>query len=355
MAAKPGILSFAYAFFERIWGGSSLAARYGFDIPSEKKAGEVWLISGHPSFDCRVAEGAFAGKTLNELVAEYPSALLGEHARPGRLGRFPLLLKLLDCADILSVQVHPDDQTARRLGEPDDGKTEMWHVLDAAPGSELICGLDPSLGPRDFSSAIQLGTIDAKMQRLVARTGDSLFVPAGTVHAIGKGIVLAEIQQNSDLTYRVHDWGRRQPDGTLRTLHVAKALEAVHFGALPAGIVRPLSCQCGGASCSVLAACPYFAARLFPIDGCAQLSTYQDSFHILLGKTGVLSVVTDEEQHALRPGHTLLVSARCREFRIAGLGECLDYFVPRMDRDILNPLRTAGYMPHDLLQLGIPG
>ncbi|MBM3290832.1 MAG: mannose-6-phosphate isomerase, partial [Candidatus Hydrogenedentes bacterium] len=229
MPTNYGILRFHEQYFERIWGGQRLRTLYGKPIPPDKPIGEAWLISDHPSAVSVVADGPHAGRTLHDLIEEDAEALLGPGVKLTPHGRFPLLLKLLDSTDVLSVQVHPDDATAAALGEPDVGKTEMWHVLHADPGAELICGLRPGTTPDQMRAAIASGTLERHLVRFTVKPGDSVYVPAGTVHAIGKGIVLAEIQQNSDLTYRLYDWSRVDASGKARELHVEKGLRATRF------------------------------------------------------------------------------------------------------------------------------
>nr|HPK00742.1 class I mannose-6-phosphate isomerase [Candidatus Hydrogenedentota bacterium] len=232
------ILRFKERYYERVWGGQKLKALFGKPFPDNVPVGEAWLISDHPGDESVIDGGFWKGQTLQALLAADARALLGANARTTPAGRFPLLLKLLDAAESLSVQVHPDDACAERLGEPDVGKTEMWSVLQAEPGSELIYGLKPEVGREAFSNAVANGDIEPLLNRFPVQAGDSVFVSAGTVHAIGAGVVLAEIQQNSDLTYRIHDWGRLDSDGQPRTLHLEKALEAIHFSPTPAeGVV----------------------------------------------------------------------------------------------------------------------
>ncbi|MCX5758176.1 MAG: class I mannose-6-phosphate isomerase [Candidatus Hydrogenedentes bacterium] len=256
-----GILRFEEGYFPRIWGGRKLEVLFGKPLPPEQAVGEAWLVADHAVHESVVAEGPHRGRTLHDLVNKHPQALLGRLAPVTPFGRFPLLLKLLDARDVLSVQVHPDDACAKRLGESDVGKTEMWCVLDAESGSELICGLDPGLAPDAFAAAVRDGSIARHMCRYPVHAGSALFVPAGVVHALGAGVVLAEIQQNSDLTYRLYDWERTDADGAPRPLHVEKAMAAMHFGQEHSGPVRPLVYEVDGVRHTMLAACRYFAAE----------------------------------------------------------------------------------------------
>lgn len=333
------ILRFTERYYERIWGGHKLRALYGKPVPENVRIGEAWLISDHPGDESVIAEGPFAGRTLQDLLAADAQALLGATARPTPSGRFPLLLKLLDSAESLSVQVHPDDDCAKRLGEPDVGKTEMWHVLQADPGSELICGLDPAVGREAFAHAVSGGSVETLLNRFPVQAGTSVFVAAGTVHAIGGGIVLAEIQQNSDLTYRIYDWGRLGSDGKTRELHLEKALEAIHFGSPHGGEAAPLACHAeDGAERTVLAACRQFAADHIACRGCYKRDTRGDSFHILLAKSGPLAVDVGQKTHTIDVAQAVLIPGQHEHYRVEGLGEFLDYYVPDLELDIIQLL-----------------
>jgi mannose-6-phosphate isomerase len=317
-----GVLRFEEGYIPRIWGGRKLEGLLGKPLPPDGNIGEAWLIADHAVHESVVAEGPHRGRTLHDLVTEHPQALLGRLASPTPFGRFPLLLKLLDAREVLSVQVHPDDACAKRLGEPDAGKTEMWYVLDAEPGSELICGLDPGLAPEAFVDAVRDGSIARRVCRYPVHAGSALLVPAGVVHALGAGVVLAEIQQNSNLTYRLYDWERTDANGVPRSLHVEKALAAIHFGERHPGLA-----DCGlRARRDVLAACPYFAAERIEVEGVVERLTHGDSFHIVLAVHGAIEV----EGVRLRTGEAALVPAECPLFRVSGTGVFLDYYVPEL-------------------------
>lgn len=337
------------AYMPRIWGGKKLRDRFGKPVPNEP-IGEAWLVSDHPQHVSRVVEGPAAGRSLHELLEEDPEALLGTHAKPTCHGRFPLLLKLLDAQDLLSVQVHPDDHTAKRLGEPDVGKTEMWHVLDAAPGAELYCGLQPEVDAAQFCRAIEQGNVSGLIARITATPGTNVFVKAGTVHAIGADVLIAEIQQNSDLTYRIDDWGRVDAQGKPRELHIEKALEVIRFGAHK-GQQPGLKREIGKASIMTLAACKFFAAEEIQVQGIARRSTRNTSFHLLLGKSGDVTVAGGGEEKLLTPGAALLVAGACNEFTLEGQGSALDYYVPEIEADIVRPLQEAGHSPDAIAAL----
>ncbi len=346
------LLRFDEGYFERIWGGQKLRSHLGKPIPPSKPIGEAWLIADHPTFVSRVANGPLRDTTLRQLMEQDAVALLGRRAQPTIHGRFPLLLKILDANDVLSVQAHPDDACAKQLGEPDVGKTEMWHVLQAEPGSELICGLDTGVTRQTFAVAVQDGSLEQLMIRFTVDEGDSVFVPAGTVHAIGAGNLLAEIQQNSDLTYRLYDWGRVQADGTPRQLHIEKALEAIHFGSPHAGLVEALGYRREGAKCTVLAACRHFATELIEVEGGFRRETKSASFHILLGKSDGLVCRGTGGSERLGRGQALLVPGSWDTYTVEGQGAFLDYYVPDLQQDIVAPLLANGHSMDLIVRLG---
>ncbi len=206
-----------------IWGGTRLLKNWN------KKAntptiGESWELTVRSGDMSTVCNGHFAGKTLGALLTAYPREILG--ATDMGEGVFPLLVKLIDATDRLSVQVHPDDRYAAEV-EHDRGKTEMWYIVEAEPDAEIICGLLDGVTREDYAAAVAKGDFESLLKHQRVQAGETYFIPAGLPHAIGKGILVAEIQQNCDLTYRVYDYDRRQKDGTLRELHIEKALDVI--------------------------------------------------------------------------------------------------------------------------------
>lgn len=234
----PLILAPVYRRY--LWGGRRFATTLGRDLPPGEDFAESWELVDRPGPDggdeSVVAAGPLAGRTLGDLVRSQGRELLGRHAP---LPAFPLLFKFLDACRDLSVQVHPDDTRAARLTPPDRGKTEAWYVIDAEPGSRIYAGLAPGVGQADLAAAIRAGTCADVLHSFEPRPGDCIFIPAGTVHAIGAGLLVGEIQQSSDVTYRLFDWNRTGPDGKPRALHVEAGVEAVtKFG--PVAPVQPV-------------------------------------------------------------------------------------------------------------------
>jgi len=246
----PLILAPIYRSY--LWGGRRFETALGRTLPGEGVVAESWQLVDRGGDQSVVAAGPLAGTTLQTLVSEHGLQLLGRHA-PQRA--FPLLFKFLDACQDLSVQVHPDDERAARLGTPDLGKTEAWYVIDAAPGSRIYAGLAPGVTRERFAAALRAGRCDEAIHSFPVRAGDCVFIPAGTVHAIGAGLLVAEIQQSSDVTFRLHDWNRVGPDGKPRALHVEEGLEATtKFG--PVAPVAPLATA--DLAVRRLVACDYF-------------------------------------------------------------------------------------------------
>src|SRR5262245_45219513 len=237
----------------RIWGGDMLGAWLGLQRPPAQLA-ESWQVYEHN----RIAGGPFAGRTLADVTAEYGAALVGARSFERYGADFPLLAKFIDAADDLSVQVHPDDAYAHSVEAATGfhGKTEAWHILRATPGADLIHGLAAPSSRAAFATAVAGGELMHLLRRVPAAPGDTIFVPAGTVHAISGGIMLFEIQQKSDLTYRVYDYDRRDAQGRLRELHLDRALDVIDYGEQPPARVDPQSLGDGRA---LLVSCPYFA------------------------------------------------------------------------------------------------
>jgi mannose-6-phosphate isomerase len=219
-------LTFQPVFKERVWGGRELERLYGKKLPPGAVIGESWEISDRPGDESIITNGKFAGKSLRWLMENHAHELLGA-ARPAAGNRFPLLIKILDAREKLSLQVHPPAHKAAELsGEP---KTEMWFVAEAAPDAELFVGLKRGMTRAEFEKKISDGSVAECFHRVPVRAGDTMFLPSGRVHAIGDGLVIFEIQQNSDTTYRVFDWNRVGLDNKPRELHIAQSLASIDF------------------------------------------------------------------------------------------------------------------------------
>lgn len=228
-------LTFHPIFKERVWGGRQLERLYHKNLPPRAPIGESWEISDRPGDASVVANGPLAGKTLRWLMENHARELIGD-AKPANENRFPVLCKILDAREKLSLQVHPPTHKAAELGgEP---KTEMWYVSDAAPDAVLFAGFKRGVTRTQFEEKIQAGTVADCFHRIPVHAGDAMFLPSGRVHAIGAGLVIFEIQQNSDTTYRVFDWNRAGLDGKPRELHVAQSLASIDFNDFEPALVQ---------------------------------------------------------------------------------------------------------------------
>lgn len=242
-------------FVPRIWGARTLAPLFPEKSSLTDPIGEVWLTGN----DCRFADGPFAGERLGDAWPRMGEEWVGKVASRHR-NQFPILAKFLFPEDKLSVQVHPDDKYASRYEAAAGGigKTEMWYVVSTRPGAEVRVGLKRTVDAGEFRRAIAEGTVEDLVERIPVQTGDAIFVPAGTAHTIGPGMVLCEIQQNSDITYRVHDFGRLDAQGKPRELHIEKALDVIRLGEQGGGKVSPRPSQDEIEEGILLVECPYF-------------------------------------------------------------------------------------------------
>lgn len=273
------------------WGGSRLQRWVDAPFADESPIGEAWLLSEHSLHVSRIANGSLAGSTLRELVADRAQELLGYPAE-----HFPLLIKLLDARENLSIQVHPDDTTAPRLAPLEGGKTEAWVVLEAEPTATIYLGLKPGFDRKALERELVTGNLPLCLNRFSPQPGDCYFVPAGTIHALGGGCVVLEVQQSSDATFRLYDWGRIGPDGQPRPLHLRAGLECLSEKALGAGLQMPRELDAGGRI--ELVRCPYFQLERWR--GPATLSIPEGP-HIMVAVGGLPQVATQ----GLLPGRLL--------------------------------------------------
>lgn len=288
-----------------IWGGRKLGSVLHKPIGAEADYAESWEISDHRADVSRVAEGPLAGRTLRELAAEHGVDLFG--AGVGARAQFPLLIKFIDARQDLSVQVHPDDVLGRALVD-DNGKTETWVIVHAEPGSRIYAGLKAGVAREDMARAVEQGGVEDLIHSFPAVAGDCIFIPAGTVHAIGAGVVLAEVQQMSDATFRLHDWGRVGLDGKPRQLHLAESLQAIDYAAGP---VAPLATTPGpvrGGTREALSRSPFFALERLTLDGPSTVGD-PDRFTIVLGLGGSAEVRSGDFRTTVGLGETLLLPA----------------------------------------------
>ncbi|MCA9117326.1 MAG: class I mannose-6-phosphate isomerase [Planctomycetaceae bacterium] len=298
------------------WGGRQLGEVLGRPIGPESDWAESWEVADCPGAKSVIAAGPHEGETLADLLRKFPRQLLGEElARAETPSAFPLLIKYLDAADVLSVQVHPNDAQAARMDPGQRGKTEAWVILDARPDSRLYCGLKSGIDREQLREAIDSGTVADCLHEVPARRGDCLFIPAGTVHAIGGGILLAEVQQSSDLTFRLDDWGRLGADGQPRPLHIGQSLECIDFARGPVNPVVPEPAAAGAPPVETLVECQYFTIRRHVFTQPAQLPAAA-SCRILLAIEGQGTLKFGTETDPLERAAVRLIPAACGELQV---------------------------------------
>lgn len=314
-------LTFHPIFKERVWGGRRLEELYGKQLPAGKPIGESWEISDRPGDVSVIANGPLAGKDLHWLMQNHPRELLGKASN--QQGRFPLLIKILDAQEKLSLQVHPPPNKARELGgEP---KTEMWYIADSAPGAELFVGLKRGVTRQQFEQKIHVGTVAECFHRLKVKKGDAMFLPSGRVHAIGAGLVIFEIQQNSDTTYRVFDWNRVGLDGKPRELHVRPSLESIDFEDFEPKLADHKTMEMAAITDRLLVSHDLFTVRLLNYSDNATIPLEPDKTFLILGVVaGRLSTRVAGENLTIRAGDFCLIPAlRQCELKIAASSSIL--------------------------------
>ncbi|WP_410795772.1 type I phosphomannose isomerase catalytic subunit [Paenibacillus sp. J5C2022] len=321
---KPYPLQFKPEMKERVWGGRALES-FGLELP-EGAIGEGWMIGDHPNGTTKVTNGPLAGIGLDQIRNQFGKAWFGKNGFSETNGRFPLLIKLLDCNDDLSVQVHPTDNYAG-LPKGELGKTEMWYILSAKPGAKIIYGLKEGVDRAGMEAAIKEGRIMETLQEVPVEAGDAFYIPAGTVHALCSGVVVAEIQQNSDTTYRLHDYDRPGLDGKLRELHIEDSLNVIAYEG--AGATRMKTDGIGAGEWLTIASSPYFLVEKGIVDGTSTLAATEDSFVILVIADGEGTMQWDGGEQAVKAGECFLLPATLGGCRLTGSLTVLRSVVPQ--------------------------
>ncbi len=307
-------------FQNYLWGGTLFRTYYHKDVPSDwQKIAESWELSTHPHGLTLIDEPEFSHWTFQKYLDKAGPQALGKRFSTTNL---PILFKLIDARDDLSLQVHPSDDYARKY-ENQPGKTEMWYILSAEPGSFIYYGFKHKIGRKEFQQRIKNNTLTEVLAAVPVKAGDVFFIPSGTLHAIGKGILIAEIQQASDLTYRVYDYGRVGDDGKTRPLHIDKALEVTKLTPtkstpLPASI--PLNHH---ASLVTLASCPYFVVKSLKLEDKIQLLVLDDTYQVIFATRGNFILNWQKRTWSIKEGETLFLPAGLGTYDLEGQGEVL--------------------------------
>jgi mannose-6-phosphate isomerase len=306
-----------------LWGGRKLESVFSMALPEGQAVGEAWLVADHPHGTSTVANGPMAGMSLREVIETHGDELFGSAAPRAWRRRFPLLVKIIDAHDDLSVQVHPDERAVAEMTIDDSAKTECWVILDSEPGSTLITGVQPGADPEAFRRAAAEGRLESMLIRQAVTPGDVVFVPAGRLHAIGKGIVLAEFQQPSDTTYRVYDWGRVDSRGTPRPLHLDQAIACTNFeGRFASAGGRGRLVETPEATVDSLVECPQFNVHRAEVSGGVFQRRLDHSFEVAMitEGEGFLTTASAEGNLAVRKGQAILVPAVAEEYELRSDG-----------------------------------
>jgi mannose-6-phosphate isomerase len=301
-------------FSARPWGARTLAPLFPEKSNLAEPLGEAWMTG----VECRFASGPFAGQRLGDVWRTLPAAWTGTKIAASA-GSFPLLVKFIFTEEKLSVQVHPGDEYAARHEQAAGGrgKTEMWYAIHARPGAEVLAGLKPGVTPEIFKRAIEDGSAEDCLRHVPLRAGEAIFVPAGTAHTIGAGLVLCEIQEYSDLTYRVFDYNRRDALGHSRELHIEKALQVMRFGEQRGGKIEPARIRRGGVTETFFVACRFFAAEKWEFAERVEAATAPEHFELLIILEGHGSIQWGGESVEYAPAQTWLLPAGLGAYHLA--------------------------------------
>ncbi len=289
-----------------VWGGEKIAPYKEIET-GQKHIGESWELSGVHGNESVVAEGPLAGRTIADLVKEYKGALIGEHVYENTGDEFPLLIKFIDALTDLSIQVHPNDELAAKRHNGSKGKTEMWYVVDAEPGAHLLAGLTKHITPEEYAAKVADGTITDVLARHEVHPGDVFFLPAGRIHAICSGCFIAEIQQTSDITYRIYDYGRLGLDGKPREVHTELAKDAIDYKVYDNYRTEYTPVQNEEVE---VVSCPYFTTSIYDLTlPYAKDLSELDSFLVVMCLSGRGTLEVDGEEVIVHQGETVLVPA----------------------------------------------
>ena len=302
-----------------LWGGKRLREEFGKESEADRIA-ETWELSCHPNGESIVASGEFEGMSLTQWIENAGKEVLGRECE--KFDRFPIIIKLIDANQKLSVQVHPSDSYALKTSG-EYGKTEMWYVLDCEPDASIIYGFNREIEKEEFAQRIANGTLAEVLNFVPVHKGDVFFIESGTIHAIGEGILIAEIQQNSDATYRVYDYGRVGADGKTRELHIDKAIDVTNLTVAKKGDSDVRWDEYDGYKCRALASCKYFATELLKIETKATLSVDSKSFVSLLCVDGEAVLACNGKEYKMIAGTSVFLPASLGEYSLIGKADVI--------------------------------
>lgn len=324
-------LKFKPRIKERIWGGSAILRKKGkatARLAKDKPYGESWDLSSVKGDVSVVANGMLKGNNLEEIIEVYMGDLVGESIFERYGLEFPLLIKYLDCQDRLSVQVHPDDALAEERHNS-YGKTEAWYVVDCKPGAAIYLGFkNLDITREEYIAAVSESRLEELLNRVEVAPGDVFFIPAGTVHALGTGLEVVEVQQTSDITYRIYDWDRVDASGKGRELHTALAVDAIDFEADAELLHKRYNLPKGGESTVITS--PYFTMTLHDVDNHKTLDrSYLDSFVVYIALRGSAKIVADGVEETIVEGEVVLVPAEVNEITFEGDARIMEVYIDK--------------------------
>ena len=306
---------------ERIWGGTKLQSILEKKISSQT-TGESWEISTVSGDVSVVKNGFLQGKTLNELLDKYPEEILGTKVYKQFGKQFPLLFKFLDAREDLSIQLHPNDELAKKRHNS-FGKTEMWYVMQADESARIIVGFKEKSSPKEYLQHLENKTLTTILEEIVVKKGDVFFLETGTIHAIGAGIVIAEIQQTSDITYRIYDFERKDSQGNTRELHNDLALEAINYDKVEAYKKYDKVTNTSNEAVN----CPYFTTNFIPLDGELSFKENASSFKVFMCTEGEFDLVYNNEKQSFKKGETVLLPALITDYILVGKASILEIYI----------------------------
>ncbi|MBC8062686.1 MAG: class I mannose-6-phosphate isomerase [Clostridiaceae bacterium] len=341
-------LKFKSVYKDYIWGGRGLE-KLGKKLP-EGIVAESWEISSHPDGESKVLSGEYKDISISELTKIFGKDLIGSELDKKDLEKFPLLIKLIDANDKLSVQVHPEDEYAKVHENGELGKNEMWYIVSAKPGAKIVYGVSKGVTKEIFQAAVKADKVETCLNHLEVFAGDTVNIPAGMLHAIGDGIVIAEIQQNSNTTYRVFDYNRTDAKGIKRPLHIEKALEVIDFNncniqGKQEGIQVKLE---KNSSKHFLLANEYFSVEKYSIAGKIQEQADGSRFCTYTCLQGEGEIVYSGGTVKLKLGESILIPASLGSYTIEGHLELIKAYVPNIKANVIEPLLRAGYNSEEI-------
>lgn len=342
-------LKFAPIYKKRVWGGCNLSIVLGRELPLEGTIGESWELSANEGAVSSISNGCFRGMTLAELISTYSKEILGEGYQCFQ-EKFPLLFKYIDANDKLSLQVHPPDKYALS-SDGELGKTEAWYILQAKPGAKLVHGLKEGINSKCFLQAIKNNCLEDMLNEIEVKAGDVLFVPAGTVHAIGEGLVIAEIQQNSDVTYRIFDWNRLGSDEKPRQLHIEKALDVINFSkGVDHSLSSGITVDEDGFRTTFHVHCAYFTLELLDIYKRCHCAKRPKRFEVLMCIGGDFEIQFNDQKETLSVGETVLIPASLEGYDIVGEGKIIKTYIAE-EKEVYDKLLDKGFQAKEITKI----